>query len=264
MSGNVDRPGNLLILAAGMGMRLRPLTDSVPKALVSCAGWPLLSYAIRFAREAVTEGGRIVVVAGYRGEMVAGLVEAEAPGAVVVWNHNYQKGNLLSVMAGLSEVAGGGGGAGHETPGGFLLMNVDHIYPWAFAARMTGSFGRVVAAVDRDRRLGPDDMKVRLDGDGRVRAISKGLDRFDAGYIGMTLVRSEAAAAYRDAVQEARRRRGDSAIAEDALQVLADWGEDVSTCDLSGLGWLEVDTLDELAAAESCLMDDEGFLARSW
>lgn len=258
------RPARVLILAAGMGMRLRPLTDGVPKALVSCAGWPLLSYAIRFAREVVAEDRRIVVVAGYRGEMVSGLLEAEAPDAVVAWNHEYQKGNLLSVVAGLSEMAGGGRGAGHETPGGFLLMNVDHVYPWAFAARIAGSPGRLVAAVDRDRRLGPDDMKVRLDGDGRVRAISKGLNHYDAGYIGMTLVRPEAEEAYREAVRETRGARGDAAVAEDVLQVLADWGEEVSTCDLSGLGWVEIDTLDELEAAEARLMGEEDFLSRTW
>lgn len=253
MTSDHRRPGNVLILAAGMGMRLRPLTETVPKALMSCAGWPLLSYTLRFAKEVVADGGRLIVVAGYRGEMVAGLVEAESPDAVVTYNRDYQKGNLLSVEAGLGLVGGD-----------FLLMNADHIYPWAFASRLVSAAGSVVAAVDRDRTLGPDDMKVRLDGQGRIRAISKSLDRYDAGYIGMTLVRADSLDLYRDAIGEAHRRRGDSAVAEDVLQVLADRGTAVETCDLSGLGWLEVDTLEDLETAEARLMDDEAFLTRHW
>lgn len=251
MSIQERRPHSVMILAAGVGMRLRPLTQSVPKALVSCAGWPLLSYSIRFAKEVLGDDGLLVVVVGYRGEMVSNLIEAEAPGAVIAWNHDYLKGNLLSVQAGLPHVRGD-----------LFLMNVDHIYPWAFAKRLMASPGRIVAAVDRDRPLGPDDMKVRLDTEGRLRAISKVLDSPDAGYIGMTLVRQEAMAAYRRSCHGLRHK--DTAVAEDVLQVLADNGEDVTTCDLSGLGWIEIDTLEELEAAESRLMEDEGFFERSW
>lgn len=37
-------PTKALLLAGGMGSRLRPLTDSIPKCLVPIAGRPLLSY----------------------------------------------------------------------------------------------------------------------------------------------------------------------------------------------------------------------------
>jgi choline kinase len=236
-----------------MGVRLRPLTDSMPKAMVVCAGWPMLAYAVEFARRVVGPGGRLVVVGGFGGDRVRDWCEAEAPEARYVLNADYTKGNLLSVAAGLPAVEGG-----------FLLMNVDHIYPFAFADRLASAPGDVVAATDFDRTLLADDMKVKLDASRRVAGISKQLADFDCGYIGMTLVRDAAAAAYRHAFAATREKRGDAAVAENVLQELADRGSPASIADLSGLKWLEVDNLDDLAAAEEVLMTDPGLLRRGF
>jgi mannose-1-phosphate guanylyltransferase len=51
-----------LILAAGLGTRLRPLTDNIPKALVPVAGYPLLSYHLQSLKK---NGVREVLINAY-------------------------------------------------------------------------------------------------------------------------------------------------------------------------------------------------------
>lgn len=57
------------ILAGGMAKRLRPLTETIPKALVSVAGAPFLTHQLRLLHAAGLR--RIVICAGYLGEMIA-------------------------------------------------------------------------------------------------------------------------------------------------------------------------------------------------
>ncbi len=57
---------NAIILAAGMGERLRPLTNDRPKPLVDVLGEPMIERQIRFLREAGVDD--VTVVAGYFSE----------------------------------------------------------------------------------------------------------------------------------------------------------------------------------------------------
>lgn len=57
-----------MILAAGRGERMRPLTDTLPKPLLAVAGAPLIEHAIlRLARAGVRE---LVINLGYRGAQI--------------------------------------------------------------------------------------------------------------------------------------------------------------------------------------------------
>ena len=55
-----------ILLAAGMGTRLRPLTLDTPKSLIEVNGRPLLERQIEFLRERGVE--EIIVVTGYLAE----------------------------------------------------------------------------------------------------------------------------------------------------------------------------------------------------
>ena len=62
-----------MIFAAGMGTRLRPLTDRMPKALVPIAGKPLLQWQIEKLREAGLT--RIVINIHHKAEQIVQFVE---------------------------------------------------------------------------------------------------------------------------------------------------------------------------------------------
>jgi NDP-sugar pyrophosphorylase family protein len=108
-----------MILAAGMGTRLRPLTNDRPKALVEVAGHTLLEIALaRLRIFGVTE---VIVNAHHHAEMIVEYLKA---------NHNFgmrievsREDELLDTGGGLKKAASFFGGS--QEP--FILHNVDVI-----------------------------------------------------------------------------------------------------------------------------------------
>jgi choline kinase len=232
-----------IILAAGLGSRLGDLTATLPKALIEVNARPLIDYALLFARRAGSS--HVAVVGGYCHADVAARVVSQDPGARIVENTDFRQGNILSLRAGLSGV---------EPRGGFLLMNTDHIYNPAIAdlvREVTRAATDVTAFCDFDRTLGADDMKVQLDADRRVATMSKQLDRWDAGYVGMTFVPAAAAPRYLDAFTAVA--TDERANVEAILVDLARRNTPTHIADISGHGWLEIDEPHERDAAERAL-----------
>lgn len=232
------------ILAAGFGSRLGSLTAKTPKALIEVGKRPLIDYALAFARKAGAENIQVVGGFGYR-DLAAHVAHID-PDAVCIDNPDYAKGNLISLRAARVE---------QNDSLGYLIMNTDHIYRPSIAelvARVSAAATEVTAFCDFDRELGPDDMKVGLDGD-RVAAMSKQLEAWDAGYVGMTFVPAGRVADHRRAGDRALERLGDSIHVESVLVELAEAGSPPVIADISGHGWLEVDEPHERDHAEATL-----------
>jgi choline kinase len=234
----------VVLLAAGLGSRLGSLTRDLPKALIPVGGKPLLLHALSFAQR--LRPSCVVVVGGFAFPLVKDAVEAHrssAPAPVeLVENTSFRDGNLLSLLA-----------AKPRLGEGFLVMNVDHIYRPSIASVVAPAVDGVTAFIDTDRRLGADDMKVERRADGRIAAISKTLDRFDCGYVGMTRVPDALCSRYFDEADRALAEEGRAIHVERILARLAKTELAPACRDISGHGWLEVDTPDERRAADAAL-----------
>ena len=69
-----------LVFAAGLGTRMRPLTDDVPKPLLRVSGKPLLEYNLDAVHDFVDE---IIIVVGYKAAMIKDFFKDEFKGVPI-------------------------------------------------------------------------------------------------------------------------------------------------------------------------------------
>lgn len=79
-----------IIIAAGMGQRLRPYTEDRPKCMVEIKGKSLLARQVESYRAIGIE--EIIVIRGYRGRQI------QIPGLTYVDNHDFRNNNILESL----------------------------------------------------------------------------------------------------------------------------------------------------------------------
>ncbi len=244
-------PEMALILAAGLGSRLRPHTKT-PKPLTRVLG---LTLAERVVCTLIDAGiCRILVTLGHEAETVRAHFSeiAKRRGVTIdfVEAKDWERGNGASALAAKGRTG--------EAP--FFLVMVDHLFDPGIARALADdppAPGEMRLAVDcgKDGIFDLDDVtRVKIDG-GRIQEIDKTLDDWDAGDTGVMLCTSGLFEGLERAA--ARNTHGLS----DGLRELAGDGR-ASTVDVTGMKWLDVDTPDALREAELRLMRDQGAKSR--
>jgi choline kinase len=239
-----------IVLAAGTGSRLGEITKARTKGMVPVRGRKLIDYLLDFLDKDFFD--EIIVVGGFCYEDLRDhIATRNIKNVRVIENRNYLKGNIYTLVTALNEFS----------DDSFLITNVDHIYPPLMFQKMKESMSGITGMCDFDRSLSHDDMKVKLRDDKiKIQSISKQLEDFDCGYIGMTYVDKKCEKYYRDSVEKTIERIGEKAVVENVLQYMAEDGTNSpKICDLSGFGWYEVDTEEDLLRAEKGLEKDSNF-----
>jgi choline kinase len=138
-----------IILAAGVGSRLRPLTDDRPKCLLEVGGQTLLDRQVAtLARLGVTD---IIAVVGYYGDLIRRHLGDRGR---YVDNERYEHTNsLYSLWLARDELVSGA-----------LILNSDVLAGPALFARLLESPAPDAILVERGEGFEPEDMKVTLNG----------------------------------------------------------------------------------------------------
>ncbi|MBX9421837.1 sugar phosphate nucleotidyltransferase [Streptomyces lateritius] len=233
-----------LVLAAGAGRRLRPYTDTLPKALVPVDGeTTVLDLTLKnFAEIGLTE---VAIVVGYRKEAVYDRKEElEAKYGLKLtlvdndkaeeWNNAYSLWCAREVLK-----------------RGVILANGDTVHPVSVEKTLLAARGdgqKIILALDTVKNLADEEMKViTADGKG-VQRITKLMDPATATgeYIGVTLIEAEAAEELADALKATFERDPDLYY-EDGYQELVNRGFTVDVAPIGDVKWVEIDNHDDLA-----------------
>jgi choline kinase len=233
-----------ILLSAGQGSRMLPLTAEQPKCLIEFSGRTLIEWQI----DMLARGGvrHIDVVTGFKDDLVeAVLGRLDDPRVKVTSRFNpfYKVAdNLGSCWI-----------AREAMERDFLLLNGDTLVSEAIVQRVQrGSNWPIAVTVDVKSQYDSDDMKVAREGERLVR-IGKALsaEEANAESIGFLAFRDEGAVMFRDAVRTAMRTpEGVQHWYLKVIDQLAETGQ-VGTVSVERLEWAEVDFLTDIEVARA-------------
>ncbi|MHA5051438.1 phosphocholine cytidylyltransferase family protein [Streptomyces sp. SD15] len=238
-----------LVLAAGAGRRLRPYTDSLPKALVPVGpagiedSITVLDLTLgNFAEIGLSEVGIIV---GYRKEAVyerrAALEAKYGLKITLIDNDKAEEwNNAYSLWCGRDALKDG-----------VILANGDTVHPVSVEKTLLAARGdgkKIILALDTVKKLADEEMKVVVDPDKGVQKITKLMEPSEATgeYIGVTLIEGDAAADLADALKTVW-ETDPQQFYEHGYQELVNRGFRIDVAPIGDLKWVEIDNHDDLA-----------------
>lgn len=244
MRSSSTEPPKAVVLAAGVGSRLRPITATRPKPCVTVGGRAMLAHQLHaYADAGIVE---VFVVAGYMAEDVRALcatVATERPSLEisVVENERYDETNNMYSLSLVRDAVG---------DEAFVLSNGDVVFePWV-ATRIASGTGSAIAC--DSSTYDDESMKITLDSGGKIEHISKAIDEHEADATSIDVYRFSESFSSR-LFEEIDRRLADGAgewteVAIDSL--LGPGDHDVEPLDVAGAKWVEVDDHDDLLTAD--------------
>lgn len=235
-----------IILSAGQGSRLLPMTESTPKCLLPVyEGYTALSWQLSQLQKAGVS--QAVVVTGFFAEKVEQEISKQHFPVRTIFNPFFKVAdNLGSVWL-----------AGPEMNEDFILINGDTLFSSVIIDRLSKqATDGINISISRKESYDDDDMKV-VESEGKLLEIGKKLRRADvnAESIGMIMFKGSGVDVFRTAVQQAMRSQ--EALSQYYLSVIGAIAQkfSVNTVEMPSDAWCETDFPADLIKARECVQN---------
>jgi L-glutamine-phosphate cytidylyltransferase len=244
----------LIILAAGQGSRLQPLTENCPKGLVDLHGKPLLEWQIASAREAgITE---IAIVCGYKAEKMP------FHDVHYFFNPQYASTNMVETLK----------CARSFWDGGFIASYSDIVFEPEMLHQQINSHHPITVTIDKQWKpywqqrfvnILEDAETLRMDNKGRILEIganAKDISEIQGQYVGLSGFADSAIPELENFLRDTKCPLTPQSYMTDLLQHLIIKGISIHSTQYDG-GWLEIDSIADLdLAKQTSHPNKEGFL----
>jgi len=233
-----------LILAAGRGERLLPLTKNYPKPLTPILGKPLLEHIVETLKEAMVKD--IVIVTGYLNHFIQEYFGDGSKFQVkirYIYNPVYKNGNGSSLKVAQELLA---------EDEAFLLLMSDHLIDVNIVNKALRNVDhKPLLCVDRqphDSHQIKDATKVLVNSEGYIINIGKDIAHWNGVDTGVFLLDNNIF----EEIVEVEKLSHFVSIS-DCIKGMITNGKPLWACDVSRLFWLDIDTIDDLERAKLIL-----------
>lgn len=233
-----------VILAAGLGSRLRPITNDVPKCMVPVNGIKIIDKQLdNLLSNGIEE---IYVVDGYKAEVLSEYLKENYPQVKIISNSRYSETNNMYSLYLTSQYV-----RGEE----FVLMNADVYFDSNIIKGLLEGKNESKIACDRFGYL-EESMKITVDGD-RITHISKKISESDYYAVSIDVYRistDDSKVLFTEIENTIVRLRDENAWTEVALDNI--FGKTHFKPYVIKGRWYEIDNHDDLHRAEEIFKGD--------
>jgi len=228
-----------IILAAGLGTRMRSHITGVPKPLIRVSEIPLILYTIASLLNAGVEHFHIVVNPKSYEPISEALGEIDVNVDFII-NNEPERGNGYSLLLGMKNVKDR-----------FFLSMSDHIYdpkiPIALlSANVDYDFDILIGADSNPRYVNMDEATKIFTQEGHAKQIGKNLAQYTHIDIGLFIMKRDMYDVYSNYATHNHEVELSSLI-----QYSIEQGKRVLIVDIHGLPWIDIDTIEDLHRART-------------
>lgn len=234
-----------IILAAGIGSRISPLTDNCPKSLLKIYDKTILEMMISHIQDCHIND--IVFVTGYLEEQIKEYVNINFPDlkAYFVTNEKYAETNTgFSLLLAKDFVENSD----------FIKFDADVVFDKEILKKLIECPYENALCIDKNIHLDAEEIKVIIDDKNKILKASKTVDPQKAigESIGIEKIgKNTAKLLFQELEEVMKDKKNHQEYYEVAYERLIEKGESFHALDITGLVWVEIDTKEDFELAKN-------------